>query len=81
MKMYSRDGNEMIHIRGLWREGSSLVVKGKIMQAMNMSIYLQPEDVWKAKSLLSWNVIRYLPVIILKGWLASRKNKKEESRS
>ena len=77
MKMYSKEGNIMMDTRSLRREGDNLIMKGKMMDAMLMSIYLKPEDVWEAKSLLSWSVIWYMPIIIVKGWWRSRKKKKE----
>ena len=76
MKMYSKDGNEMMDATALWREGNNIVMKGKVMKAMNMTIYLKPADVWKAKSLLSWSLIWYSPIILLKGWWACRGEKK-----
>lgn len=77
MKMYSKDGNIMMDMHSLRREGSNLVIKGKMMDAMLMSIYLRPEDIWKSKSLLTWSVIWYLPIIIIKGWWRSLKKGKE----
>ena len=79
MKMYSKEGSIMMDMKILRREGCDLVVKGKMMEAMTMSIYLRPEDVWESKSLLSWSIIWYLPVIIVKGWwrCLRKKDKKQ----
>jgi hypothetical protein len=76
MKMYTKDGSEMMDLKEVHREGSNLVIKGKIMQSINTSIYLKPIDAWRAKSLLSWGLIFYLPIIFFKGWLASFKDRK-----
>ncbi len=78
MKMYSKEGNTMMDVRSLRREGDTLIMKGKMMEAMNMSIYLKPEDLWASKSLLSWSVIWYMPIIIVKGCWRSMTKKKEE---
>ena len=78
MKMYSREGNSLMHIKTLRREGCNLVMKGKMMDAMTMSVYLKPEDLWQGKSLLSWSVIWYMPFIILKGWWRSREKEKSK---
>ena len=77
MKMYSKEGNVMMDTRSLRREGDNLIMKGKMMEAMNMSIYLKPEDIWEAKSLLTWSVIWYMPIIIVKGCWRSMTKKKE----
>ena len=57
MKMYSREGNVMMDTRSLHREGDTLIMKGKMMEAMSMSIYLKPEDIWEGKKLLSWSIM------------------------
>lgn len=78
MKMYSKDGIEMMDIKKLWKEGNSIVMKGKIMQSMTMSIYMKPVDAWELKALLTWKLLLYLPIFVLKGWWKSRKNNKEK---
>ncbi|SPD73764.1 conserved hypothetical protein [uncultured Desulfobacterium sp.] len=76
MKMYSKEGAVMMDAQSLRREGDNLIMKGKIMEAMSMSIYLKPEDIWEARKLLSWSIIWYLPVIIIKGWWRSMMKKR-----
>jgi hypothetical protein len=76
MKMYSKEGNVMMDTKSLRREGDVLIMKGKMMEAMSMSIYLKPEDIWEGKKLLSWSIIWYMPVIIIKGWWRSMMKKK-----
>ena len=67
MKMFTKEGVELMDILSLRREGDRLIIIGKMMGAMNASIYLLPKDVWKSLSLLSWSVVWYLPVILIKG--------------
>ena len=66
----------MMDTRSLHREGDNLIMKGKMMDAMAMSIVMKPEDIWSAKNLLSWSVIWYMPVLLAKGWWRSLKKKK-----
>lgn len=68
MKMYSIDGKVLIDVQDFRREGNNLVMKGRMMDAMTMSIYLRPEELWQALKLLSLSVIIYLPVMIIWGW-------------
>ena len=68
----------MMHVKTLKKEGDDLAMKGKMMGAMTMTIYLKPEDVWNGKSLLSWSVIFYLPVMVVKGFFRSRKSKNKQ---
>ena len=76
MKMYSKEGVEMMHVASVKRENDDLVVKGKMMGAMTMSIYMRPEDLWSGKGLLTWSVIRHIPVMIFKGMWRSIRSKK-----
>jgi hypothetical protein len=66
--MYSIDGKVLIDVQDFRREGNNLVMKGRMMDAMTMSIYLRPEELWQALKLLSLSVIIYLPVMIIRGW-------------
>ena len=77
MKMYSREGTEMMDMMSLHREGDIVVVKGKMMGAMITSICLKPEDAWKSLGLLSWSVIWYFPIILVKGFWANWRQRKQ----
>ncbi|MFH2044597.1 MAG: hypothetical protein ABIK92_05575, partial [Pseudomonadota bacterium] len=57
------------------REGENLVVKGKMMGAMLATIYVKPKDIWQSLGLLSFSIIVYMPVMLVKGFLANRKDK------
>lgn len=72
MKLTSKDGVEMMDIRSLDREGDVLVVKGKIMRSMPVTIHVRPEDLWQAFSLFNWRLLLQLPLLMLKGFRRSR---------
>jgi hypothetical protein len=74
--MYSKEGVEMMDMLSMTREGDNLVVKGRMMGAMLASIYVKPKDVWDSLSLLTFSTFIYLPVMLVKGFFASRKEKK-----
>ena len=73
MKMYDMHGNVMMEVSTLERRGDDLLMKGKMMGTMPATIYIKPEAIWGAKSLLSWSIIWGLPAIVIKGWRRSRK--------
>ena len=73
MKIYDMHGNVMMDIISVDRKGDNLSMKGKMMGAMPATLYLKPTELWQAKSLLSWRVIRYLPSMLIKGWKQSKK--------
>jgi hypothetical protein len=77
MKLMSKDGVEMMDIRSLGREGDVLVVKGKIMRSMPVTLHLRPEDLWEAFSLFTWTTLLRLPMLLFKGFRRSRQAKRE----
>jgi hypothetical protein len=77
MKLTSKDGVEMMDIRSLEREGDVLVVRGKIMRSMPLTIHVRPEDLWEAFSLFKGSLLLRLPVLLLKGFGRSRQAKRQ----
>lgn len=73
MKMFSKEGVEMVDVKSITRDGERLVIKGKVMGAMTTTILVNPEDCWQAAQLLGIGLILRLPLILLKGWLAARR--------
>ncbi|HZF15926.1 MAG TPA: hypothetical protein VE046_08315 [Steroidobacteraceae bacterium] len=52
MKLYGADGKELMTVTAIEREGSTLVVKGKIFGTMPLTAKLRPEEARKAFGLL-----------------------------
>ena len=73
MKMFSKEGVEMVDVKSFKRDGEQLVIKGKVMGAMATTILVNPEDCWQAARLLGIGVILRLPLILFKGWLAAHR--------
>ena len=74
MKMFSKEGIEMMEVKSFQLDGDNLVMKGKMMGAMNTAVYIKPEDMSQVLSLMPWKVILRLPLIVLKGLIRTRKN-------
>ncbi|MBS0349557.1 MAG: hypothetical protein JSR69_24205 [Proteobacteria bacterium] len=73
MKMFSREGVEMMEVKSIQRDGDNLVMKGKVMGSMSTVILIKPEDCWQAIKLLSWRTLLRMPLILFKGyWQAKR---------
>lgn len=68
MKLYLKDGSLILAVSSLERRGADLVLKGKITGTMPATIYIKPEEIWEARKLLSWSVVWYLPIVVVKGW-------------
>lgn len=79
MKLYSKEGVEMMDVKSISKEGDRLAIKGKMMGAMQATIYVGPEDMWSAFKLFPFAVILQLPVLLVKGWM--RSNKKAAAKS
>ena len=73
MKMFSKEGVEMMDVTSINRDGDNLVMKGKMIGSMYASIYLRPQDLWQAMRLLSFGTFLCLPVLLFRGFVRSRK--------
>jgi hypothetical protein len=60
MKIYGADGKEMMTVNSLERDGSTLVIKGKIFGTMPLSAKLRPEEARKMFGLLNFRLVLFL---------------------
>jgi hypothetical protein len=74
MKLFGKDGIEMMDVKSIQRDGERLVLKGKMMGTMATTIYVGPEEMWDALKLFPIGVILRMPLLLLKGWSRRRKN-------
>ena len=81
MKMYSKDNIEMMEVKKFYREGEHLVMKGKVMGSMPMTVYITPKDVWEGKKFITWSIIWYMPVLVLKGMWQFRKASRQARKN
>lgn len=54
MKLYGADNKELMTVTGIERQGSDLVIKGKIFGTMPMTAKLRPAEARKALRLLGF---------------------------
>ena len=52
MKLYSPDKSELMDVSSIERDGSDLVIKGKVFGAMPMTARLRPAEAKKALKLI-----------------------------
>jgi len=69
VRLYTREGAVMVEAAGLERRGDDLVMKGKIMGAMPANIYIRPEEIWSGLGLVNRQIVFYLPLFLIRGWL------------
>lgn len=60
MKLYSPDGSELMEIDRLERDGSELVIKGKVFTSLPMTARLKPEDARAGLRLLNFRIVLFL---------------------
>ena len=60
MKIYGADGKEMMTVTAIERDGSTLVVKGKLFGTMPLTAKLRPAEARKAFGLLNFRMILFL---------------------
>lgn len=63
----------MVDMKKLERDGEDLVITAKLMGAYSMKIYLKPEEARAGLKLLSWRVIRYIPLMLIRGSGSAKK--------
>ena len=60
MKIYGADGKEMMTVSSLERDGSTLVVKGKLFGTMPLTAKLKPQEARKVFGLLNFKMWLFL---------------------
>lgn len=78
MRMYDLHNAEVMDMTSLeWdEETKQLIAKGKALGGMPLTMYIRPDELWKAKDLISWKIVSHMPGMLLRG----RKMCKEASR-
>ncbi len=66
MKIYGADNKEMMNITSLERDGSDLVVKGKLFGAMPLTAKLRPEDARAALRLLDFRTALFVLTLLFR---------------
>jgi hypothetical protein len=60
MRIYGADGKEMMTVSSIERDGSTLVVKGKIFGTMPLTARLAPAEVRKALRMLDFRTLLFV---------------------
>lgn len=66
MKIFTPDGNELMEIRSIRREGDALVVGGKIMGSMPMKAVLRPVEARAALKLIDFKTFLFLVTLLFR---------------
>jgi len=60
MNIFGPDGNVMMTISAIERDGADLIIKGKIFGAMPLSARVRPAEARKIFGLLGWRKLLFL---------------------
>lgn len=66
VKIYGGDNTEMMNITSLERDGSQLVIKGKIFGTVPLTAKLRPEDARAALKLLDIRTALFLLTLVFR---------------
>jgi hypothetical protein len=66
MKIYGADNKEMMNVTSLQREGSELVIQGKLFGTMPLTAKLRPEDARAALKLLDFRTALFLLTLLFR---------------
>ena len=75
MKIFSKDGVEMMDISSISLADGRIIIKGKMMKSMATTLHVEPKGVWEAFRLFPWNLLIRLPIMLIQGWSASKDRK------
>ena len=66
MKLYGSDNQELMKVTSLTREGSNLLIKGRIFGSMPLTAKLKPEEVRAALKLMDFRTLLFLVTMIFR---------------
>ncbi len=66
MKIFDANGNELMNVREIAREGNRLVIRGKIMGAMPMTAQLTPAEARAGLKLLNARTLFFLLTMLFR---------------
>ena len=66
MEIYDFQGNALMSVERLERDGNDLVIRGKIFDAMPMAARLKPEDARAALKMLDGKTIWFLLTLLFR---------------
>jgi len=72
--LHAADGAVLMEVKKIEYKDSKLVVRGKMMGTMPTTAHMHPDEIWKALTMMSLNVILRFPRLIYLGWKASKAN-------
>ena len=66
MKLYTPDGEELMNVSAIERDGNALLIKGKIMSHMPMKAHLRPEEARGIFKIANWRTFLFLLTILFR---------------
>ncbi|RZF63613.1 hypothetical protein EWE75_14855 [Sphingomonas populi] len=79
MKIFSKDGVEMIDISSIALVENRIVIKGKMMKSMATTLHVEPKSVWEAFRLFPLKLLVRLPILLFMGFRINAKEKKKST--
>jgi len=66
MKIYGQDNSELMQVSVLERDGSTLLIKGKVFGSMPMTAKLTPQEARNALKLLNLKLALFLVTLLFR---------------
>jgi hypothetical protein len=76
-----KDGRTLAEVMSIRRRGDVLAMKANLLNTMPSTIYLTPDELWKAIGLMDASVVLALPRMLMLGWWRSRRSDRKDSAS
>ncbi|MFT3905598.1 MAG: hypothetical protein QM718_04765 [Steroidobacteraceae bacterium] len=66
MKLFGNDNKELMSVSAIERDGSNLLIKGKIFGTMPLTAKLRPEEARAALKLMNFRTILFLLTLVFR---------------
>lgn len=69
---HDKGGMELTSMSAIRYKNEQIAIKAILLGSMPSTIYLSPEELWKAIGIIDANVIWHLPTLLYRGWKRAR---------
>ena len=80
MSVYDVSGRELTSMSLISFKKENIAIKAILLGSMPSTLYVRPEEVWKALSLVDESVIWHLPAFLYQGWKLARQQAREAKK-
>lgn len=81
MKLKNPHGKEAMEIQSIKPEGEVLAMKGVALGSMPITVHITAADVYEARTLMSWGLVRRAGAMFVQGWREANRSERASATS